>query len=65
MNLTMVEKEVESWQSEDQDQLSAFLSVLRLKRNPNHSKHLAKRLDDNTPANWLTLSALKANLAKG
>lgn len=64
MTLTMVQKEIEQWNSEQQDSLAAYLSVLRLKRNPKHAKELANRLSDKTPGNWLTLEELKRKLAE-
>jgi len=60
----MVEREIEKWDSEQQDSLAAYLSVLRLKRNPGHAKELARRLDDKTPRNWVTLEELKRKLAQ-
>ncbi len=64
MTLTMVQKEIEQWDSEQQDSLAAYLSVLRLKRDPKHAKELARRLDDKTPRNWVTLEELKRKLAQ-
>lgn len=63
MTLTMVRKEIERWDSERQDSLAAYLSVLRLKRDPKHARKLANRLSDKTPENWLTLAELKRKLA--
>ena len=65
MNLVSVQKEIEQWDSEEQDRLAACLSVLRLKRDPKHAEELARRLDDKTPGNWLTLDQLKRKLASG
>lgn len=64
MNLAMVQKEIEHWDPEQQDRLAACLSVLRLKRSPEHAKELARRIDDRTPRNWLTLAELKKKLSK-
>ena len=64
MNLATVQKEIEHWDPEQQDRLAACLSVLRLKRAPKHAKELARRLDDSSPENWLTLDELKHKLAK-
>jgi hypothetical protein len=62
MTLAAVQKEIEQWGPEDQDRLAATLSVLRLKRNPEHTVALANRLDDREPAHWLTLDELKRKL---
>ncbi len=64
MTLAMIEKEIEQWDSEQQDSLAAYLSVLRLKRDPTHAKELARRLDDKAPGSWLTLEELKGKLAQ-
>jgi hypothetical protein len=63
MTLTAVQKEIELWPPEDQDRLAATLSVLRLKRNPEHAARLAGRLEDKTPQHWLTLEDLKRKLS--
>ena len=65
MNLATVQKEIEHWDPEEQDRLAACLSVVRLKRDSKHAKELARRLNDKTPANWLTLDQLKRKLANG
>lgn len=65
MSLAVVENEIRQWDPDEQDQLAAFLSALRLKRDPAHAEELARRLDDKTPANWLTLNELKSKLADG
>lgn len=60
MTLEVVEKEVATWAQEDQDRLAAYLTVLRLKRSPEHSKELTRRLDDRDPANWVGLDEIRA-----
>jgi hypothetical protein len=42
MTLAAIQKEIEQWDSEQQDRLAACLSVLRLKRNPEHAKELSR-----------------------
>ena len=64
MTLATVQKEIEQWDPDEQDRLAACLSVLRLKRDPKHANELARRLDDKTPRNWLTLDQLKRKLAE-
>jgi hypothetical protein len=51
MNLEVFEKEVATWAPEDQDRLAAYLTVLRLKRSPDHTQELTRRLEDRDPAN--------------
>lgn len=60
MNLEVVEREVASWEPEDQDRLAAYLTVLRLQRSPDHAQELARRLDDREPAHWVSLDKVKA-----
>lgn len=60
MDLEVVEKEVATWVPEDQDRLAAYLTVLRLKRSPDHTRELTRRLDDRDPANWVSLDEVRA-----
>ena len=62
MNLAVVQKEIEAWSPEDQDQLAAYLTVLRMQRSPEHADELNRRLSDRDPNHWLTLSELKDKL---
>ncbi len=64
MNLTVVQKEVEAWTPEDQDQLAAYLTVLRMQRTAEHAEELDRRLSDRDPDHWLTLSELKDKLSE-
>ena len=64
MDLEAVEKEVASWAPEEQDRLAAFLTVLRLKRTPDHVQELTRRLDDRDPTHWLGLKALVDEAAR-
>lgn len=63
MRLAVVQKEVEAWTPEDQDQLAAYLTVLRLQRTAEHAEELNRRLGDHNPDHWLTLSELKDKLS--
>ena len=60
MDLDAVEKEVATWAPEDQDRLAAFLTVLRLRRSPDHIQELTRRLDDRDPASWVGLDEVRA-----
>lgn len=64
MDLSIVQREIESLAPEDQDRLAAFLTVLRLKRDPAHVAELSRRLDDRSPEHWLRLDALKQRLGE-
>ncbi len=60
MDLEVVEKEVASWAPEEQDRLAAFLTVLRLKRTPDHVQELTRRLDDRDSTNWVSLDEVRS-----
>jgi hypothetical protein len=60
MDLEVVEKEVANWAPEEQDRLAAFLTVLRLKRTPDHVQEMTRRLDDRDPANWVSLDEVRS-----
>lgn len=60
MTLEVVEKEVATWTPEDQDRLAAYLTVLRLKRSPDHTQELTRRLDDRDPESWVRLDEIRA-----
>ena len=40
-------------------------AVIRLRRSPEHSEELGRRLDDRSPGNWLSLQELKQRLQQG
>jgi hypothetical protein len=56
MNVAAVQKEVLNWDSEDQEQLAAFLGILRRHRDPEHKAELTRLLNDKDPSHWLSLS---------
>ncbi len=62
MNLAVVQDEVETWSSDDQDQLAAYLTVLRMQRTAEHAAELSRRLSDRDPDHWLTFPELKDKL---
>lgn len=64
MNVVAVQKEVESWTSEQQDQLAAYLAVLRLKRTNEHAAELSRRLEDRSSEGWMTLDEMKKKLGR-
>ena len=62
MTFTTIQKEIETWNTDDQDRLAAYLTVLRLKRDSNHADELKRRLEDKDPQNWLSLDEVKKSL---
>jgi len=62
MNLAAVQKEVEAWTTDEQDQLAAHLATLRLKRTMDHAKELSRRSEDRSPEGWMTPEELRKRL---
>ena len=60
MNLEVVEKEVASWTPEEQARHAAFLTVLRVKRTPDHVQELTRRLDDRDSTHWVSLDEVRS-----
>jgi hypothetical protein len=60
MDLEVVEKEVATWAPHEQDRLAAFLTVLRLRRTPEHTRELTRRLDDRNPSSWVSLDEVRS-----
>ncbi len=65
MNVEAIQKEIEQCSPEEQDQIAACLSVLRLRRTRAHGERLSDRLKDTSPQNWLTIENLKEKLKSG
>ena len=63
MGFVEVQTAVEQWSPDEQDRLAAFLTVLRLRRDPEYLKEVDRRLDDNDPSHWLTLKELHEKLS--
>lgn len=59
MTLAAVQKEVERWSPEDQDQLASYLAVLRLKRSKQHGDELDRRLNDGSDEGWLNIGEVR------
>jgi len=62
MGFVEVQTVVEQWSPDEQDRLAAFLTVLRLRRDPEYLKELDRRLDDKDPSHWLTLREVHEKL---
>jgi hypothetical protein len=45
-----------------QDKLAAFLMHLRLQQDPAWRKEMTRRIDDNSPAEWVSLQSWKKEL---
>jgi hypothetical protein len=62
VSFSEVQDAVKMWSPEDQDRLAAFLTVLRLRRDPAYMDEIDRRLRDKDPANWMALKEVKTQL---
>ncbi len=62
MSIAEVEREIHQWSREDQDRLAAFLTLLRLQRDPAYMRKLDARITDQDSGHWMTLDQLKEGL---
>lgn len=61
MTLLQLKRGVDSLQPGDQDELAAYLSHVRHRRDAEYAEKLRQRLDDTQ--NWVRLEDLEAELA--
>jgi len=59
MSLTEIKQEIMHLPVDEQDELAAYLTAMRLNRNPDFRKELNELKNDENPDNWLTLEELK------
>lgn len=59
MTLTELQNAIRLCSKEDQDQLAAFLTILRQQRDPEYLATLDARINDRDPQHWVSLEALK------
>jgi len=59
MSLDELKAEIAALSPEQQRQLAAYLVHLRHEQNAETQAELARRIDDRTPGNWLSLNELK------
>ena len=62
MNMAELMREVSRLSTDEQKQLAAYLMHLRLEQLPEWRAEMSRRIDDQTPSNWMTLEACKKNL---
>ncbi len=62
MKLADIQSEVMHWPDVEVDTLSAFLTMLRLKRSHTEMEEFGRRLDDKRPESWMSLDDLKTKL---
>lgn len=58
MTINQIKKELAKMSEEQQDQLAAYVVLLRHLRNPESRKEIAARIDDRDPPHWMTLDQL-------
>ncbi len=63
MSIVEVKEEIQNWPPKDQDHLAAYLTVLRLNRDPDFRKELRELKGDTNPEHWLSLDELKEKLS--
>jgi hypothetical protein len=59
MTMTELRNAIRRCSKEDQDQLAAFLTVLRQQRDPEYLASLDRRINDRDPQHWVSLEELK------
>jgi hypothetical protein len=59
MTITELQNAIRLCSKEDQDQLAAFLALLRQQRNPDYLMTLDARISDGDPRHWVSLQELK------
>ena len=64
MTLQAVQEVVKTWSEEEQDELAAFLAVLRQERSEDHATELERRVADHSKGAWLNLGDVKRRLAE-
>ena len=62
MNLDQLKNEVRDLTTQEQLQLISHLVELRREREPDYAKEMAKRIDDRSRENWLTIDELEERL---
>jgi len=64
MTITELQNAIRRCSKEDQDQLAAFLALLRQQRDPEYLATLDARINDRNPQHWVSLEALKEQFRK-
>ncbi len=62
MTVTDLKREVAALGPVAQDELTAFLVQLKLQRDPEHAREMARRRDERRPESWVRLEDLEAEL---
>ncbi len=65
MTVMDLKREIAALEPVAQDQLAAFLIQLKLRRDPEHAREMARRRDDRRPESWVRLDDFEAEIAGG
>ncbi len=65
MTVMDLKREIAALEPVAQDQLAAYLIQLKLQRDPEHAREMARRRDDKRPESWVRLEDFEAKLAGG
>ncbi len=60
MNLTSLQQEIKTLPETQQDQIAAFLTALRMKRDGT-LEEIQQRLNDKNPSNWISWDDIKSD----
>jgi hypothetical protein len=60
MTLEQLRTEIKAMPARAQDELAAYLVHLRHQRDESIGAEIARKIDDNKPANWITVEELRA-----
>lgn len=63
MSKAEIKREMSALTLEDQNELAAYLLHLRLERDPVWRTDMTRRVDDQTPAQWVSLADWKKELS--
>jgi hypothetical protein len=60
-----LKREIAALEPPAQDELTAYLLQLKLRRDPEHAREMARRRDDRRPESWTRLEDFEAEMASG
>jgi hypothetical protein len=62
MTFTEIQHEIEQWEPALQRRLMAYLAALQLRAEGLDGQEIARRLNDGSPENWVSLNDAKKRL---
>jgi hypothetical protein len=64
MTITELQNAIRRCSNQDQDQLAAFLTLLRQQRDSEYLATLDRRINDQDPQHWISLDTRKEQLRR-